>query len=249
VEIEPVIERVQVPSIRRRSCNAAPIRGDGEFVLYWMIAFRRTTWNFSLQRAVELAIELKKPLVIFEPLRVGYRWASDRLHRFAMYGMAENGARLAKLKHRGVLYYPYVEPTADAGKGLLEVLAPRACCVVTDDFPSFFLPRMVKTAASRVPVRMEAVDSNGLLPLHATDRVFTTAFSFRAFLQKELPKYLTELPQADPLAGLKLPPLKSLPDEIVNRWPAASAKLLAGDTNQLAALPIDHSVGVVAQQG
>ena len=95
-----------VPASRIRTCNSAPIRGDGEFVLYWMIAFRRLSSNFSLQRAVELAIELRKPLVIFEPLRIGYRWASDRIHRFVIDGMAENAARIAALKNPGVLYFP-----------------------------------------------------------------------------------------------------------------------------------------------
>ena len=189
-----------VPKIRIQICNDAPIRAGGDFVLYWMIAFRRTSWNFSLQRAVELAVELQKPLVIFEPLRSGYRWASDRIHRFVIDGMAENAAGIAATKNPGVLYFPYVEPTADAGKGLLTALADRACVVVTDDFPSFFLPRMVSSAASHLSVRLESVDSNGLLPLRATDRVFTTAFSFRAFLQKELPKHLDQFPQPDPLA-------------------------------------------------
>ena len=70
-----------VPALRVQECNAAPVRADGDFVLYWMTAFRRTHWNFSLQRSVEWAQRLGKPLVIFEPLRVGYQWASDRLHR------------------------------------------------------------------------------------------------------------------------------------------------------------------------
>lgn len=250
-----------VPTSRIRTCNATAVRGDGEFVLYWMIAFRRLTSNFSLQRAVELAIELRKPLVIFEPLRIGYRWASDRIHRFVIDGMAENAARIAELKNPGVLYFPYVEPTADAGKGLLAALAEQACVVVTDDFPSFFLPRMVSAAAARLPVRLEAVDSNGLLPLRATDRVFTTAFSFRAFLQKQLPEHLEQCPQPDPLAVFRsqsrqrlgrreqTQSLARLAKEITTRWPAASAKLLAGNAAELAALPIDHSVGVVKTRG
>jgi deoxyribodipyrimidine photo-lyase len=90
----------------------------------------------------------------------------------------------------GVRYFPYVEPAADAGKGLLAELGRHACVIITDDYPAFFLPRMVAAAASRLPVRVEQVDSNGLLPLRATDRVFTTAFSFRSFLQKELPRHL-----------------------------------------------------------
>lgn len=238
-----------VPASRIRTCNNAPIRIDGEFVLYWMIAFRRLSSNFSLQRAVELAVELRKPLVIFEPLRVGYQWASDRIHRFVIDGMAENASRVAALKNAGVVYYPYVEPRADTGKGLLAALASRACVVVTDDFPSFFLPRMVEAAASRLPVRLEAVDSNGLLPLRATDRVFTTAFSFRAFLQKQLPPHLIEFPQPDPLKGLKLPSLNTMPSDITKRWPIAAPNLLSGDAAMLASLPIDHSVGVAETRG
>ncbi len=60
-----------VPTSRIRICNATAVRGDGEFVLYWMIAFRRLSSYFSLQRAIDLAVMLRKPLVIFEPLRIG----------------------------------------------------------------------------------------------------------------------------------------------------------------------------------
>ncbi|HTI52315.1 MAG TPA: deoxyribodipyrimidine photolyase, partial [Planctomycetaceae bacterium] len=214
-----------------------------------MIAFRRTEWNFSLQRAVEWAVKLHKPLVIFEPLRIGYRWASDRIHRFVIDGMADNAARIAALKNRGIVYLPYIEPAVDAGKGLLAALVERACLVVTDDFPSFFLPRMVSAAAHRLPVKLEQVDSNGLLPLRATERVFSTAFSFRAFLQKELPSHLDAFPESDPLLGVKLPTIDGVPAGIARRWPPASAKLLSGDPAALATLPVDHYVAVVGHCG
>jgi deoxyribodipyrimidine photo-lyase len=238
-----------VPPIRVRPCNGATVRADGDFVLYWMIAFRRTTWNFSLQRAVEWAEELQRPLVIFEPLRVGYRWASDRLHRFALDGMADQARRLEPLGPLGVLYYPYVEPAADRGKGLLTSLAGHASVVVTDDYPSFFLPRMVQAAARHLPVRLEQVDSNGLLPLWAADRVFTTARSFRLFLQKQLPAHLTAFPRPAPLAGVRLPALRSLPANVLRRWPPASPALLGGDPGELAQLPIDHKVRPVDYRG
>lgn len=244
-----VLATSSVPRSRIQECNEASVHSSGEYVLHWMIGFRRTTWNFSLQRAIEWAEELKKPLVIFEPLRIGYRWASDRLHRFVIDGMADNAARITAVKNRGVLYFPYVEPTQDADKGLLAALAKHACVVVTDDYPSFFLPRMVSAIAARLPVRLEQVDSNGLLPLRAADRVFTTAFSFRAFLQKELRSHLENFPRPDPLTGANLPAIKTLPAEITRRWPSVSAKLLSGSSTELAALPIDHSVGVVDYRG
>lgn len=231
-----------VPEIRLRSCNAAPVRTDGQYVLYWMIAYRRLGWNFALEWAAEQARELGRPLVILEPLRCGYPWASDRFHRFVLDGMAGHARRLAG---SDVLYHPYVEPSPGDGKGLLAALAAQACLVVTDDSPAFFYPRMVRAAAESVPVRLEAVDSNGLLPLRAVDRTFVTAYDFRRTLQKLLPHHLGDMPAEDPLAA-KLPArLKALPAEVLRRWPAASAALLRGDSKALAALPIDHGVAPV----
>ena len=180
-----------VPAIRIRNCNDAPVLPQGRFVLYWMIANRRLSYNFSLDRALEYCQEFRQPLVILEALRCGYQWASDRLHRFVIDGMADNAAISAKLP---VLYYPYVEPLAGAGKGLLEALAADACVVVTDEFPCFFLPRMVSAAAKKLPVRLEAVDSNGLLPLRAADHAYVRAFDFRRHLQKVLPAHLAGFP-------------------------------------------------------
>jgi len=236
----------KVPHIRLRQGNRAPLNPAGDFVLYWMTAFRRVEWNFSLQRAAGWAEELGKPLVVLEALRCGYPWASDRLHRFIIQGLADNRARLAQ---RPVLYYPYLEPQAGAGKGLLAALAERACLVVGDDFPAFFLPRMVAAAAGRLKVPLELVDSNGLLPLRAADKVFPSAYTFRRFLQKSLAAAWPDFPLSDPLAGLDLPRLAGLPGEVTRRWPPAPEDLLAAKPEALAKLPLDHAVGPVATRG
>lgn len=215
------------------------MRAEGDHVLYWMIASRRTTYNFGLQRAIEWARELDRPLVVLEALRCDYEWASDRLHRFVLDGMAENQEKLAR---SGTLYYPYVEPTPGAGKGLLSALGERACVVVTDEFPAFFLPQMVRAAGQRLQVRLEQVDSNGLLPLRAGPRVFATAHSFRRFLQQNLREHLQAFPVPNPLLGAKLEACAPLPRALRARWPRASHALLTGAASALARLPIDHTV-------
>src|SRR5271156_467354 len=210
-----------VPEIRIASCNQASPKADGSFVLYWMTAFRRVKWNFALDRAIEWARELQKPLVILEALRCDYPWACDRFHRFVFDGMAEK-LKFFAANRGAVSYYPYVEESIGGGKGLIKSLDELACVIVTDDFPSFFLPQMTKSAAECSGCRFEAIDSNGMLPLRATDKAFTTAFSFRNFLQKSLPQYLAQNPTRDPLARLDLPSLKSMPAEIARRWPPVS---------------------------
>ncbi|MDP9340029.1 MAG: deoxyribodipyrimidine photolyase [Acidobacteriota bacterium] len=235
-----------VPAIRIRSCNDAPILAHSQYVLYWMIANRRLSYNFSLDRALDHCRDLRKPLVILEALRIGYQWASDRLHRFVIDGMADNAAGAAR---HPILYYPYVEPIAGAGKGLLDAIAADACVVVTDDFPCFFLPRMISAAAKKLTVLLEAVDSNGLLPLRAADHAFLRAFDFRRHLQKVLPGHLTNTPASDPFSAISLRKPPRLPEIIRTRWPSAAKELLHGKVGSLDALPIDHSVKPVEMRG
>ena len=235
-----------VPASRVLALNAAPERAGGAYVLYWMTAARRTEDNFALERAAEHARRLARPLVVFEPLRVGYRWASARHPRFVLPGMLQNRAALAG---RPATYLPYVEPAPGAGRGLLAALAARAAVVVTDDFPCFFLPRMAAAAARALDVRLEAVDGNGLYPMRLAGRTFARAFDFRRHLQRELGPHLLEGPAPDPLAEPGIPALADLPGEVLQRWPAPSEALLRAAPEALAALPIDPAVGPAAMDG
>ena len=236
----------RVPSVRLACANEAALNPKGSFVLYWMTAFRRTTWNCALERAVELAAELRKPLLIVETLGSGGRWASDRHHAFVLQGMADNKAAC---KARDVRYYPFVESERGEALELVAALAVRSCVTVADDFPIKSFAADAARVAGRIGVRMERVDSNGLLPMRATDRVFPTAYAFRRFLQRTLPDHLLHVPGANALARLDLPRLHGLPNEIRRRWPPASSKLLAADAAALGRLPIDHQVGQVDAVG
>ena len=237
-------------SSRLTAVNDAPI-GRGRFVLYWMIAARRSSYSHALDHALSRAAELDRPLVILEPLRAGYPWASDRLHAFVLAGMADNAAAFAAA---GITYVPYVEPEPGRGRGLVEALARHACLVVTDEQPGFFLPRMVAAAGARLGVRLEQVDGNGLLPLRAADRAYPSAATFRRHLQRVLAPHLAADPSPSPLTR---PPVAAcgadVPGAILRRWPPAAEALLRGDAAALAAalaaLPIDHAVAPVPLRG
>ncbi|MCB1152430.1 deoxyribodipyrimidine photolyase [bacterium] len=236
-----------VPETRVSPVNDREIRPDGEFVVYWMVAQRRHRENFGLQHAVRHAHRLGKPLLVLEALRVGYNWASARLHRFIMDGMATNARAFGAA---GVTYYPYLERDHGEGSGLLETLAERACVVVTDEFPCFFLPRMVAAAGRKLNIRLEQVDGNGLLPLREADRDFTTAASFRRHLQKTLKPHLHLFPLAEPLEKIRHLPAAKIPKEVAKRWPLATPAMLeAPYADLLAKLPIDQSVGPVEERG
>lgn len=225
---------MEAPTSRVARANDHPIREDGRYVVYWMIAQRRTRWNFGLQQAVHHARRLGKPLVVVEALSASYRWASDRFHAFVIDGMRDNRDTLGSSR---VTYHPYVEPKAGAGDGLHAALAKEACLYVTDHWPCFHLPHWVRKVAGAIDCRMETVDSCGILPVAATDKAYARAFDFRRHVHREAFEALQDVPLESPLEGPGLEELDALPPRVTERWPATDL-----DALDLADLPIDHDV-------
>jgi deoxyribodipyrimidine photo-lyase len=231
-----------VPSVRIHACNNRAVDASRDYVLYWMIANRRRHWNFALQRAVHWATELRRPLLIVEELNCDYPWASARFHSAVLEGMSDN---LRTFESSGALYYPFVERFPSQGKGMAQVLAESSCIVVTDDFPTFEIARSIAALVERSRVLVEKVDSNGFFPMRSTDRVFTTAHSFRRFLQKELRPHLGEFPSADSLAGVELLRVAA-PPILRKRWPAVTVQELSSAKVLAATIPVDQSVAPVS---
>jgi deoxyribodipyrimidine photo-lyase len=235
-----------VPDIRIEVCNHHPARSDGRYILYWMNAARRLGWNFALQRAVAWAEKLQRPLLVVETLPCDRPHANLRHHHFALDGMADNARGMA---HRSADYYPFVERESGEIAKLLTALGEQACLVVSDLHPLRESVRATQQLADRLPILLERVDSNGILPLQAADREFTTAYSLRRFLQRNLLPHLLHMPLADPLANASLISVPALPERIHKRWPAADHDLLTGSRNGLRLLPIGQDTGPVSTRG
>ncbi|MCE3014930.1 MAG: deoxyribodipyrimidine photolyase [Pirellula sp.] len=237
----------KVPAIRIRLANPVGMR-DGDYVLYWMTAFRRTRYNFALQRAVEIANEQGKPLLIFEGLRCHYRWNSDRFHKFVIDSMLDNAAAIAV---SNATYSAWVESGPNEASGMVELLASRACAVVSDDFPCFFHPTLYSRIANNWPCRLELVDSNTVVPMVQLDRTFTVAHSYRRAIQKLIYEELPEFPVESPLSLLRTTRLKKLPNDFLERWPVPIDKKAIAWLKQidLNGLPIDHQVQPTTEQG
>ncbi len=235
-----------VPDIRIRKGNNKGVNHKGDFILYWMIANRRLKWNYSLDRVIQWAEELDKPVVVLEAVACAYEWACDRFHGFIIEGMKQN---YKEARNKNILYYPFVEDGPGKGNGLVQTWARHACLVVTDDYPAFFIPDMLNKISGNLPVLLELLDSNGLLPMDAAKREFKTAYSFRRFLQKTLPSCVMDHPRKDPLEDLKLNKIKSLPRELTYKWPPASLESPGNYPEELKKLPIDHDVRFIEKAG
>lgn len=231
-------------ALRLRAVNGSS-QQPGRFVLYWMLAQRRTHYNFALERAAQWAEHLGLPLLILESVTLVYELASPRQHVFLLQGMLDNQQRLAG---RGVTYYPFVERIPGERGDLLRALAEQAAVVVTDDYPMAMHQELIAEAGREFSCKVEAVDSCGLLPLRATEVTFPTAFAFRRFLQKNLREHLAVFPAADPLAKVKLPKLQ-IDSRIASLWPVAQVEPLLADQRWMNDLPLLRDVGPVSAVG
>ena len=236
-----------VDDARIRGLNEAPIRAAGTYVLYEMTGARRLRANFALDQAIERSRSLRKPLLVVETLGASYAWANARKHAFAIAGMADNHAAASQA---GLRYYAYVEPRSGAGRGLSEALAAQAAVVVTDDYPGQSMAcGHAGEHPARIGCRVEAVDSNGIVPVRATSRTFKTAASFRRHLETGLENALAAGPVGRSISQRSLRGAARIPRDILQRWPETTRLSLEKVERLMPASPFDRSVGPVDLRG
>lgn len=148
--------------VRVREVNQKPCQEKGEYILYWMQAYRRFESNHALDYAIYLSQKHKKELVVYEGLRSDYRWNSKRIHKFILEGICDNKETAEKL---GINYWAFVETPDNPAKGILRKISEKAFAVVTDDFPAFIIPEQIKSLSSKIECSLFAVDSNSIIPI------------------------------------------------------------------------------------
>lgn len=228
----------QVPENRISILHEAPPNPQGEFVLYWMTSNRRPSWNFSLQQALHDAQSLNQPLLVIETSSCDQPWNSRRALNFLLQGMQNNSL---EFKARNVAYYPCITQTQSDLNQLIHSLAQHASLLITDLFPLHKFPPALLDSLSLLPLQVKQIDSNGIFPLKALPKVFSRAFDFRRYLQKNILPFLEQFPTADPFKNVSLTKPAIIPPPIRQNWPPANLQ-----TNQqskfLDSLTVDQSV-------
>lgn len=220
---------------RLRRVNGRPIQPAGKYVLYWPQMYRRLAHNHALDYALHIARHLKKPLVIYEGLRLDYPWASARFHLFLLEGMRDNAATAAQA---GATYWPFVETPDQPARGLVRKLCENACLLVTDDYPQFIVPAQTNAVAGRVDIAVHAIDGNSLVPLALLGPPTGAAAHLRPKWHKLFAEAWQHRATAEPDFGIDA---KAAPKPPFKLWqpPKDLAAFVAG-------LPIDQTVKPLA---
>ena len=157
--------------------------------------YKRASYNYALNFAIQLANERNLPLVVYEGLKYYYPWASDRIHTFILEGVAEKKVKFAE---RGIRYVFYLQRHRRDPKDAVARLAKEAALIVTDDFPCFVVPHHnQRIAALKLPVY--AIDANGMVPMSALPKEEYAAYTIRPKINRLLP----ELPRRIVTPSLK----------------------------------------------
>ena len=171
-------------------------RAGGDLVLYWIQTTHRAHDNPALDFAVGQANRLRLPLLVYHGLRHDYPWASDRIHTFILESVADLYREFAA---RGIQYAFYLERGPVPGSASpLVALAERAALVVTDWFPTFIVPRQVRTLRELTETPVVAVDAATIVPLRAHEKEYVSAAAFRPKVMAALPAFLDRGPEAEP---------------------------------------------------
>lgn len=225
-----------VDSARVQAVNEAPFPpGQRDFVLYWCMVNHRWEENHALDAAIALGNHLGLPVVVYQAIRPDYPYASERLHAWALEGMADMAKGCAAL---GLTYWLELPRTKREHKPRLASLGKRAAAVVSDLFPTYIIPGHLRGAAKALRVPLLAVDASCVVPMQRIPAAQVGAYALRPKLRKLWPEYLERtLPKRKPrVSGEKLQPDFELSDAVEAR--------AALDT-----FALDHSVKPLPERG
>ncbi|MGQ9510276.1 MAG: deoxyribodipyrimidine photo-lyase [Thermodesulfobacteriota bacterium] len=209
---------------RIRILNQKRIR-KGVYVLYWMQASQRTTYNHALEYAIAQANESRKPLVVFFGITDHFPEANERHYAFMLEGLREVKKNLTDRGIRMVILNQSPE------LGVLKI-ARKASLVIVDRGYLRIQRQWREFVAKRLECPLIQVESDAIVPIEEVSlKEEYSAATFRPKILRKLSHFLIPLEEREPLVSSLSMDLKSF--EIDNIEEA------------LATLQIDRSVGRV----
>jgi deoxyribodipyrimidine photo-lyase len=172
-----------------------PIR-DGDYVLYWIQASHRTTFNGALQVAIQEANRHHLPVLAYFGLTSTYPFANERHMRFLLEGLKEVGRSLEGMGIRFIL------SLQSPSEGAIE-LSRQAALTVVDMAYQRVARNWVQEAAEATRCSVLLVEDNVIVPVQtASPKEEYSAATLRPKIHTQLPRFLVarkeeELPDRD----------------------------------------------------
>lgn len=201
---------------RRSRLNTQPVDPQGRLVLYWMQQAQRADDNHALETAIGLANTLRMPVAVLFVLHPRYPGANLRHFTFLLEGLRETADRL---RARGVGWTTALGDPEAVVPGQVRQL--RAAALVTDRGYLNHQRQWRQRIAADLPVVMEEVDTDCVIPCAAFAKEEYSARTFRGRYLPQLPFWLAPVEADTPVM-----PAPALPKAFDADDPAATLRLL-----------------------
>ncbi|MBJ3774596.1 deoxyribodipyrimidine photo-lyase [Acuticoccus mangrovi] len=170
---------------RTRALNIARPRSERPYVLYWMSHSQRADANPALERAVEWANELGRPLLVLFVVDPSYPEANARHFTFMLEGVKDAMTRIAR---RGAHFSLQI----GAPPKIAARLAQAAAVVVTDRAYLRHLVAWRRELAEGCDALVEEVEGDVIVPVgEASTKLESAARTIRPKLHKCVSRFLT----------------------------------------------------------
>ena len=228
-----------IQDTRIKILNKEAVKGNRDFILYWMQASQREEYNQALEYAVSLANKWEKPLIVYFGLTHRYPEANLRHYVFLLEGLKETRERLEKRGIRMIIR----KESPENGIGRI---SSRACLVVVDRGYTRIQRDWRKKAAEGITCPLYQVESDVVVPVEiASSKEEYMASTFRPKIRRYLKDYLIPL-KKQPLRrdslGVKLESLtldnldKELESLEIDRSVSPSSHIFGGTSKAKAKL-------------
>lgn len=176
-----------IPEGRIRKLNNQYINENGDYVLYWMQASQRTSYNHALAYAMDEARRLDLPLIVYFGLTDSFPEAYLRHYYFMLEGLLEVKE---ELKDMGIQFIVLKNtPWEGAVK-----LSQKAALLVTDRGYLRIERDWRAQAAKAVSCQMIQVESNVVVPADETSmKEEYSAATIRRKIERLIPEYCLPL--------------------------------------------------------
>jgi len=164
----------------------------GKYVLYWMQASQRATYNQALEYAILKANELRQPLLVFFGITDHFPEANERHYTFMLEGLKETKQSLKERNIQMVIRHKSPE------QGVLR-LAKKASLTVVDRGYLNIQKSWRRTVAERIDCPLIQVESDVVVPVEeVSPKEEYAAATLRPKIQKKLSHFLIPLPSNEP---------------------------------------------------
>jgi len=178
---------------RVKALNDRQFNQSGKYIIYWMSHSHRANFNHSLEYAINLSNDNKKPLLVYFPITDKYKYSNARYYKFMLDGVLE---AKKSIEERGIKFI--IEKSDDIKQRVIEI-SKNAIALITDKAYLKYYRKLYSDIAKRLYIPFYEVESDVCVPVEiVSQKQEVYAFDIRKKIYDLLGSYLLELKPREP---------------------------------------------------